>query len=46
METLPETNRECYIEISQGDGQGFKAIDHSFYEGVVAMRQRELEGSR
>jgi phosphonate transport system substrate-binding protein len=46
METLPETNRQCYIEISQGDGQGFKAIDHSFYEGVVAMRQRELEGSR
>lgn len=46
MEALHETDRECYINISQGEGQGFKRVDHSFFEGVVAMRQRELEGSR
>ncbi|WP_404864053.1 phosphonate ABC transporter substrate-binding protein [Georhizobium sp. MAB10] len=46
LETLNETDPECYINVSQGEGQGFKAVDHSFFEGVVAMRQRELEGSR
>lgn len=46
MENLPETDRECYIEISQGDGQGFKRVGHEFYENIVAMRRAELEGSR
>ncbi|MDF1599348.1 phosphonate ABC transporter substrate-binding protein [Mesorhizobium sp. YIM 152430] len=46
MEALHETDRQCYIDVSQGEGQGFKRVDHSFFEGVVAMRQRELEGSR
>jgi phosphonate transport system substrate-binding protein len=46
METLHETDYECYVNVSQGEGQGFKRVDHSFFEGVVAMRQRELEGSR
>ena len=46
METLKDTDYQCYIDVSQGEGQGFKRVDHSFFEGVVAMRQRELEGSR
>ena len=46
METLHETDYECYVNVSNGEGQGFKRVDHSFFEGVVAMRQRELEGSR
>ena len=46
LETLNETDRECYINVSQGEGQGFKRVDHAFFEGVVAMRERELEGSR
>jgi phosphonate transport system substrate-binding protein len=46
METLHETDYECYVNVSQGEGQGFKRVDHSFFEGVVAMRERELEQSR
>ncbi len=46
MENLKDTDYQCYIDVSQGEGQGFKRVDHSFFDGVVAMRQRELEGSR
>jgi phosphonate transport system substrate-binding protein len=46
LANLHETDRQCYIDVSQGEGQGFKAVDHAFFEGVVAMRQRELEESR
>lgn len=46
LETLHETDFECYVNVSQGEGQGFKRVDHSFFEGVVAMRERELEQSR
>lgn len=46
METLKDTDYECYINVSQGEGQGFKRVDHSFFENVVEMRRRELEGSR
>lgn len=46
MGTLHETDYECYVNVSQGEGQGFKRVDHSFFEGVVAMRERELEQSR
>ena len=46
LETLNETDPECYFSVSQGEGQGFKAVDHSFFEGVVAMRERELQESR
>jgi phosphonate transport system substrate-binding protein len=46
MENLHETDYECYVNVSQGEGKGFKRVDHSFFEGVVSMRQRELEGSR
>lgn len=46
METLKDTDYECYINVSQGEGQGFKRVDHSFFDNVVEMRRRELEGSR
>lgn len=46
METLHETDYDCYVDVSQGDGQGFKRVDHSFFDNVVAMRRAELEGSR
>ena len=46
MENLKDTDYQCYIDVSQGEGQGFKRVDHFFFEGVVAMRERELEGSR
>lgn len=46
MENLPETDYECYKQVSQGEGPGFGRVDHSFFENIVAMRQRELEGSR
>jgi phosphonate transport system substrate-binding protein len=46
MEALKDTDYECYVNVSNGEGQGFKRVDHSFFEGVVAMRERELEQSR
>ncbi|MHB2265977.1 phosphonate ABC transporter substrate-binding protein [Aliihoeflea sp. PC F10.4] len=46
LANLNETDYQCYVDVSNGEGQGFKAVDHSFFENVVAMRQRELEGSR
>lgn len=46
MENLHETDYECYQEVSQGEGPGFGRVDHSFFEGIVAMRRAELEGSR
>ncbi|MEO3386775.1 phosphonate ABC transporter substrate-binding protein [Mesorhizobium sp. CAU 1741] len=46
MENLKDTDYECYVDVSAGEGQGFKRVDHSFFENVVEMRRRELEGSR
>lgn len=46
METLHETDYECYKDVSQGEGKGFKRVDHEFFANVVEMRKRELEGSR
>lgn len=46
LETLHETDYECYKDVSQGEGAGFQRVDHEFFSNVVAMRQRELEGSR
>ncbi|PWL18490.1 phosphonate ABC transporter substrate-binding protein [Falsochrobactrum shanghaiense] len=46
METLHETDYECYVDVSQGDGKGFKRVDHDFFKNIVAMRERELQGSR
>jgi phosphonate transport system substrate-binding protein len=41
-----ETDPQCYYDVSFGDGQGWVAVDHSFFEGVVAMREAETQGSR
>ena len=41
-----ETDRECYVNVSFGDGAGWQPVDHSFYEGIVEMRRAEMEGSR
>lgn len=46
MENLPQTDPECFAQISNGSGEGFKRVDHSFFENVVAMREREVAGSR
>lgn len=46
METLHETDYECYVDVSQGDGKGFQRVDHEFFKNIVEMRKRELEGSR
>ncbi|WP_296644607.1 phosphonate ABC transporter substrate-binding protein [Roseinatronobacter sp.] len=41
-----ESDPQCYYDVSFGEGQGWVAVDHSFFEGVVAMREEELKGSR
>ena len=41
-----EVDPDCYRDISFGDGQGWEAVDHAFFEGVVEMRRQELAGSR
>ena len=41
-----ETDPQCYYDVSFGEGQGWVEVDHSFFEGVVAMREEELRGSR
>lgn len=46
MEKLHDTDYECYVNVAQGEGKGFKRVDHSFFENIVEMRKRELEGSR
>jgi len=37
---------QCYIDVSFGEGQGWAAVDHSFFEGVVAMRRDMVAQSR
>jgi phosphonate transport system substrate-binding protein len=46
MQNLADTDYECYKQVSQGEGPGFGRVDHSFYSNIVAMRERELQGSR
>jgi phosphonate transport system substrate-binding protein len=41
-----ETDPQCYYDVSFGEGQGWVAVDHSFFEGVVEMREMETRGSR
>lgn len=41
-----ETDAQCYYDISFGEGLGWAPVDHSFFEGIVAMREAELAGSR
>lgn len=41
-----ENDPECYRSISFGEGQGWVAVDHDFFAGIVAMREAEVAGSR
>ncbi|MGY6697674.1 MAG: phosphonate ABC transporter substrate-binding protein [Roseinatronobacter sp.] len=41
-----EQDVECYYNVTYGEGQGWAAVDHSFFEGIVQMRQEEIAGSR
>lgn len=41
-----EQEPECYTASSGGDNNGYAPIDHSFYVGMVKMREDELAGSR
>ncbi len=41
-----EQDPDCYYDISFGEGQGWVPVDHSFFEGIVAMRRSEVDGSR
>lgn len=46
MLNLKENDPECYADTVGGDGNGYAEVDHSFYEGIVAMREAELAESR
>lgn len=46
LDTLLETDAQCYYDISFGEGQGFARVDHSFFEGIVEMRRQAIAGSR
>ncbi|SDW55588.1 phosphonate ABC transporter substrate-binding protein [Roseicitreum antarcticum] len=41
-----EADAQCYYDVSFGEGQGWAPVDHSFFAGIVAMREAELAGSR
>ena len=43
--TQHETDPECYVSFSNGEGQGWVPVEHSFYEGIIAMREAAT-GSR
>ncbi len=46
LANLHDADYDCYVDVSQGDGKGFKRVDHDFFKNIVAMRERELQGSR
>jgi phosphonate transport system substrate-binding protein len=46
MANLPTDDRECYRAVTAGDGAGFVAVDHSFFESTVEMRRQEMAASR
>ncbi|SUZ31802.1 Phosphate-import protein PhnD [Roseibaca ekhonensis] len=43
---MKDNHPECYVDTVGGEGNGYAEVDHSFYEGIVAMREAELAGSR
>lgn len=38
-----ENNPDCYYSTSGGEGTGYVAVDHSFFEPVVAMRRMQSD---
>ena len=43
LANLLESDSECYYSVTAGEGQGFVAVDHSFFEPVVEMRRMQTE---
>lgn len=41
-----EQDVECYYNVTFGEGLGWAPVDHSFFEGIVQMREEEVAGSR
>ena len=41
LANLLQTDPECYYSSTAGEGQGFVAVDHSFFEPVVEMRRMQ-----
>jgi len=41
-----EDDPDCYYNVTYGEGMGWAPVDHSFFEGIVEMRQQEISGSR
>jgi phosphonate transport system substrate-binding protein len=39
MLSMKDTHPECYADTVGGEGNGYAPIDHSFYAGIVAMRE-------
>jgi len=46
METLLASDPACYQSVTAGEGAGFVAVDHSFFEGIVEMRRQAVAASR
>jgi len=46
MTNLPTADRACYVQVSGGEGQGFVAVEHAFFDGIVEMRRQTIAASR
>ncbi|WP_239025490.1 phosphonate ABC transporter substrate-binding protein [Roseicyclus persicicus] len=43
LDSLLQDDPACYYAVTAGEGQGFVAVDHSFFEPVVEMRRMQTE---
>jgi phosphonate transport system substrate-binding protein len=43
---LPQTNKECFFNISGGEAQEYVERDHSNWEGIIEMRRATMENRR
>ncbi len=43
LATQLQNSPDCYYSTSSGEGQGYVAVEHSFFEPVVEMRRLETE---
>ena len=41
--SMKDAHPECYADTAGGDAGGYVEIDHSFYEGTIALRQSAQE---
>jgi phosphonate transport system substrate-binding protein len=42
MDTLLASDPECYKAVTAGEGQGFVAVDHAFFDSIVEMRRQAV----